>query len=143
MGLFSRKRKVETKPSDNPRYRENPMNILFENFVLDTINKLPEEKIEQLNSMDLAKVFKIEPKHWKLVIKQVLHLSDTIEIAILDLWYKNQDIAAQQKIEYLPTQFAMDFVDNFLKDDSKIDIWDGDSLNQAKERIKRIRGREI
>jgi hypothetical protein len=119
------------------------MNILFENFVLDTINKLPEEKIEQLNSMDLAKVFKIEPKHWKLVIKQVLHLSDTIEIAILDLWYKNQDIAAQQKIEYLPTQFAMDFVDNFLKDDSKIDIWDGDSLNQAKERIKRIRGREI
>ncbi len=126
---------------DNPRYKENPMKVFFENFVLDTIDKLPKDKIEQLNSLDLAKVFKTEPMHWKLIIKRVLHLSDTIEIAILDLWYKNQELAIQKQIEYQPTQFAMDFVDNFLIEGSRIDVWNGDSLDHAKERIRKMQGR--
>lgn len=136
MGLFSRK-EVKPKPLDNQRYRESPMNILFENFVLDTIGKLPKDKIEQLDSMDLAKVFKTVSKDWKSIVKQVLHLSDTIEIAIIDLWHKNQETASKQKIEYQPTQFAIDFVDNFLKDASKIDVWEGDDLTLAKERIRK------
>lgn len=118
------------------------MKLLFDNFVLATINKLPEDNKEKLNSLNLAKVFKTEPKDWKLIVKQVLHLSDTIEIAILDLWYTNQQLAAQQKIEYHPKQFAIDFVDNFLKGDSKIDTWPGDSLIRAKERIKLLQSRE-
>jgi hypothetical protein len=118
------------------------MKLLFDNFVLATINRLPEEKKEKLNALDLAKVFKTEPKDWKLIVKQVLHLSDTIETAILDLWYTNQELAAQRKTEYHDDQFAIGFVDNFLKEDSKIDTWPGDSLIRAKERIKLFQSRE-
>jgi len=127
---------------ENTRYTEYPMKILFDNFVLAIINKLPEDKEKKLNSLDLAKVFKTESKDWKLIVKQALLLSDTIEIAILDLWYTNQELAAERKIEYHHDQFAMDFVDNFLKEDSKIDTWPGDSLIRAKERIKLAQLRE-
>jgi len=116
------------------------MAIFFENFVLSTIGKLPNENVEKLNSLNLAKVFNTEPKEWKLIVKEVLHLSDTIEIAILDLWYSNQKLASEQKVEYHPNQFAVDFVDNYLRGNSRIDIWTEDSLKQAKERINRIQG---
>ena len=92
--------------------------------------------------MNLAARFKTEPKDWRLVIKQVLNLSDTIEIAILDLWYTHQELAKLQRIEYHSNQFAMEFVDNFLKEDGRIDIWPGDSLIRAKERIQRLKGPE-
>jgi len=126
---------------ENARNAENPMRTLFANFVLATIDMLPREKYEILESLNLAARFNIEPKDWRLVIKQVLHLSDTIEIAILDLWYTNQDIAAQRKVEYHPNQFAIDFVENYFKEDSQIDIWPENSLTRAKERIKRFHGR--
>ena len=128
---------------DNNRYEKSPMSIFFENFVLATINKLPEDKTAKLNSIDLSRIFNTETKDWKIVVKQVLHLSETIEIAILDLWYKNQELAAQRNVEYHPNQFAIDFVDNFLKEGSRIDIWTGDSLEEAKKRIKQFQQGDI
>ena len=142
MGLLSRSKTGEKKSVDNSRYDGKPMNILFDNFVLDTIEGLPKEKIDQLNSLNLASIFKTEQKDWKLIVKQVLNLSDTIEIAILDLWYKNRTIADKQGTEYSVGQFAMDFVDNFYKDDSKVDVWTEESLAQAKERIQKNRATE-
>jgi hypothetical protein len=141
MGLFGKKKEIKITPLANPRYERSPVNILFENFVLSTIDKLPQDKVDKLNSMNLAKVFNTEPKDWKLIVKQALQLSDTIEIAILDLWYKNQELASQQGIEYHPNQFALDFTDRFLNADSRIDSWDVNTLNQAKERIKRNQAR--
>ena len=127
---------------DNNRNERSPMNTLFDNFVLATINKLPQEKNEILNLLDLSTRFEIEKKDWKLVVKQVLHLSDTIEIAILDLWYKNQALAAERNIEYHHNQFAIDFVDNYFKEESGIDIWPGNSLQEAMERIKLFQHRD-
>ena len=141
MGFFSKKtndkdlKKTDNLIDDQARYKSNPMNILFENFILDTIQHLPQEKVDLLNKMNLAKVFNTEEMDWKLIIKKVLNLSDTIEIAIMDLWYRNSEIAQNQNVDYHPVQFARDFVDNFYKEDSKVDVWDADSLEQAKQRI--------
>jgi len=139
MRLFGKERNKkadsERTIQEQSRYKDNPMNLFFENFILDTINELPKDKYDQINRMNLAKVFKTEPMDWKLIIKKTLNLSDTIEIAILDLWYRNQEIAGNRVIDYQPNQFAVDFVDNYLKEDSKIDIWEGDNLEQAKKRI--------
>lgn len=137
--IFGKKKEANKSLPTGKLYEETPINILFGNFILDTIDKLPKEKNEQLNAINLAKVFNTETKDWKLVLKQVLHLSDTIEIAILDLWYENQEKASQQNTEYLPGQFAIDFIENFLTADSKIDIWNSDSLIRAKERIKKYK----
>ena len=72
--MFGRKKEPNINPLTNQRYEGTPINILFGNFILSTINKLPKEKNEQLNSMNLAKAFNMEPKDWKLILKQVLHL---------------------------------------------------------------------
>jgi hypothetical protein len=136
MGLFSKKKKADGL---SDRYKGQPILILFENYILDTIGHLPLDKKEGMNELGLHKVFNTQTTDWKEIVKQVLNLSNTIDIAILDLWYKNREIAAGQNIDYERTQYAMDFADNYLKDDSKIDIWNGDSLEVAKQKIERIR----
>lgn len=136
MGLFDFFRKKKETGKEDRRYIDNPVFIFFENFILDTIGYLPEEKIEIIEQMDLASVFKTEQKDWKEIVKEVLGLSDTIEIAILDLWYKNKAILKEQGMDYEPVQYAKDFVDNYLKEGSLVDVWEGDNLAQAKERIK-------
>jgi len=136
MGLFSKKKQDDANTFEKPRYKENPMHIFFENFILSVIDKLPSDKVEKLNSMNLAKVFNTEPNDWKIIIKKVLNLSDTIEIAILDLWYRNREISLRQGTNYEPAKFAMDFVDNYYEEDSKVDVWEGHSLAQAMERIR-------
>ena len=119
------------------------MAIIFENFVLSTIGKLPKDKEDALNAMNLAGVFKLPAMEWKLAVKQTLHLSDTIEIAILDLWYEHQEIASRQAIDYQPAQFALDFTENFFRADSRIDRWTADTLRRAKERIRQQQARGL
>lgn len=119
------------------------MAILFENFVLSTLGQLPKEKEDTLNAMNLAGVFKLPAMDWQLAIKQVLQLSDTIEIAILDLWYENQEIASRQGREYHPAQFALDFTEQFFRADSRIDRWTADTLRRAQERIKQQQARGL
>lgn len=139
MGLFSKKKKTD---GPNDRYKDSPILILFENYILDTIGQLPADKKNVMNDLGLDKVFNTTTKDWKQIVRQVLNLSDTIDIAILDLWYRNREIAKGQGIDYEPTHYAMDFADNYLKDDSKIDVWDGDSLEVARQRIEKIKAGE-
>jgi hypothetical protein len=133
MGLFDRFGKKKEEKWEDMRYFDNPTDIFFESFILDTIGYLSEEKAEIIKQMDLAAIFKTVPRDWKEIVKEVLGLSDTIEIAILDLWYRNRDILKGQGIDYEPVQFAKDFVDNYYKDDSRIDVWKGiASIGQKK-----------
>lgn len=126
---------------DLPRYKENPILLFFEYYVLDTIGFLPKANYLSLNDMMLYKTFNLEEMDWKETVKYVLSLSDTIEIAITDLWYRNSDIADKEEFDYAPEQFAMDFVDLYFKEDSKIDIWQVGELEQAKKRIEEYESR--
>ena len=86
--------------------------------------------------MNLQKVFKTKAAEWHESLREVLGLSPTIDIAILDLWYRNQDIARVQGIEYPAEQFAMNFTDEYMKEGSLVDIWPPGALEAAKQRIK-------
>jgi hypothetical protein len=121
--------------AENSRYKDNPMNLLFESFIQDIIGSLPSDKVRALEQMDLPRLFKTRAADWRGAIAEVLHLSDTIRIAILDLWYRNQEIGKQQSIEYDPVQFSMAFVDHFHEEGSRVDVWEGDALQAAKEGI--------
>lgn len=113
-----------------------PMYKLFVCFILDTINELPKEQIKLINSMNLNSVFKTNFDDWRLIIKKVLHLSDTIEIAIKDLWLKNSKIAYDDEVKLTPDNFAHLFIENFYKEDSKIDVWENnEELTKAKQNI--------
>jgi hypothetical protein len=122
-------------PLSNPRYSKNPMAFFLESYVLDVIGHLPPDRSEAIQSMNLQKVFKTEAREWRAVIRETLQLSNTVNVAILDLWYTNQDIAAQRKVEYTPLAFAQDFTDEYQKDGSKVDVWPAGALAAAQARI--------
>ncbi|HEX3129065.1 MAG TPA: hypothetical protein VH394_17155 [Thermoanaerobaculia bacterium] len=125
----------DVSPSADRRYASNPIALFFESYVLDVLGQLPTEKSEKIQSLNLQKVFKTEASEWRDVIREALHLSPTIDIAILDLWYTNQGLARQRKVEYSAIAFAQDFHDQYLKEDSKVDVWTPETLEAAKARV--------
>lgn len=130
MKLFSWKKKPEPPKTDMN------INVFFKAFILDTLKELPTEKSELIVNMNLDKVFSTDFNDWKKTIKKVLNLSDTIEIAIKDLWLRNSEIAKNDGIELNADQFADLFIENYYVENSKVDIWQSESdLNNAKKRI--------
>ena len=120
----------------DPQFRNSPMYKLFFCFILDTLKELPKEQIKKIEAMNIQKAFNLETSDWREVIKHSMHLSDTIEIAIQDLWLKNSKTSYEKKIELGSNEFTALFIENFLREDSEIDIWkDEESLLQAKKRI--------
>jgi hypothetical protein len=123
-------------PLEQPRYKQNPVYILFESYILDVIGHLPEDRSRKLQSMNLQKVFKTKASEWRSVLRETLALSSTIDVAILDLWYRNQDLAKAQAVEYTPEHFAVSFTDEYIKDGSQVDVWPSGALEAAKARIE-------
>ena len=119
---------------DLPRYQENPIYLFFEHYILDIIGKLPAAKSESMQSMNLQQVFSTQANEWRKVVREVLHLSGTIDIAILDLWIRNQNCYDDTAEGHLA--FAQDFTDHYMADDSKIDTWPAGTLEAAQERIQ-------
>ncbi len=122
-----------------PRYRASPVDFFFEQYILDVLGELPVATSHKIQAMDLKKIFKTRSNDWRQSVREVLHLSETIDIAILDLWYRNQDIARAKMVKYAPQQFAMDFVDEYMKEGSRVDVWAPGALVAAKARIAQQR----
>jgi hypothetical protein len=114
-----------------------PMEMLFASYILDVIGHLSAEVEEDLaaGAAPLAAALKTTASNWKGIVVEALHLSETIDYAILDLWYRNTDIARDSGTTLAPNQFARMFVIEYRKEGSPIDVWLGDSLAQAKARI--------
>jgi hypothetical protein len=85
--------------------------------------------------MNLQKVFSTQATQWKAVIRETLHLSETCEIAVLDLWIRNRDHYEETPEGY--RAFAQDFAGEYMADDGKVDVWRDGALAAAKERIQK------
>ena len=130
MKLFSWKKKPKTPKTDMN------INVFFKAFILDTLKELPTEKNDLIEKMNLDKIFSTDFNDWKKTIKKVLNLSDTIEIAIKDLWLRNSEISKNDGTELNADQFADLFIENYFVENSKVDIWENESdFNNAKNRI--------
>lgn len=129
-------KKKQPKPSvsDNSRYQANPSYVFFENYVLDVLGKLPPEKSASIQAMNLQKIFSARASEWREVLREVLHLSETIDIAILDLWVRNRACHGETDQDYFA--YAQNFVDHYTARDSKVDVWPDGTLEAAKERIR-------
>ena len=134
MWPFNKKQKTQGALA-HPRYAKQPINLLFESMVLDVIGHLPDSKRQTLKSMNLQKVFNTGASEWREVLRETLHLSDTIEIAILDLWLRKRETGIKQGIVYDPVAFSQDFTDNYFADDSQVDVWPPGALEAARKRI--------
>ena len=122
---------------DHPRYRDNPSDLFFELFVVDTIAPIDPELAEWIASASKCSI-----GEWRATTKRKLTLSDTIEIAILDLWYRNRKIARDQGIELDPQSFSVHFVDHYYDDGSQVDQWAPGALEDAKARVDAYRANE-
>lgn len=121
---------------EHPRYGENPVYLFFESYILDVIGYLPEERSESIQKLNLQKTFKTQASEWREALKETLHLSETIDIAILDLWYRNRDKFRSENGEYDPLWFSQIFADEYMKEGSQVDVWPSGALIAAKDRIK-------
>lgn len=122
---------------DHPRYGENPIYLFFEAYIQDVIGFLPKEKSDSIQGMNIQNVFNTQASEWHEVIKETLHLSNSIDIAILDLWYRNREHFKAESGEYDSVWFSQIFTDEYMKDDSQVDVWPEGALEAAKERIRR------
>jgi len=121
---------------DQPRYKENPIYLFFESYIQDVIGHLPEAKAKGIQEMNLQKVFNTKGEDWREVIRETLHLSDTIDVAIKDLWYKNRKHFKGVDGRIDPIWFSQVFTDKYMAEETKVDVWGPGELDAAKERIR-------
>lgn len=122
-----------------PYYHDQrPLDYFFEMYVIDVLDKLPEATSRALDEFSTKHPTFFE-KHngdWRKYVVAESHLSDTIEVAIWDLWIRNSANARQAGWQYHPWHYAQNFADNYFADDTKVDVWEGNALEQAKQRIE-------
>lgn len=129
MWPFGKKRAPEP-----PVGQPGPMDVLFANYVLDVIGHLPAERRSGVEALapKLQASLRTSASDWRGIIREALHLSQTIDLAILDLWFTNSDRAVESGVPLPPGDFAMMFVAKYREPGSQIDVWPGDSLERAK-----------
>jgi hypothetical protein len=122
-----------------PYYHDQrPLDLFFEFFVIDVLGALPTSTDNAINQL-VAKFpffFASANGNWREGVVLDLNLSDTIKIAILDLWLINSSKAKESGWFYHPWHYAKDFLDNYTVDGSRVDVWEGNALELAKARIE-------
>src|SRR5687768_15772480 len=94
---------------EHPRYRDNPVYYFVERLVIDTIEGLPVELQDEI-----AETIRTDRNGWRGKVKELATLSDTFEVAVLDLWYRNAAIVTEQGDTLSVHDFALLFVDNYF-----------------------------
>jgi len=96
------------------RYQGRPLLIVLENYILDCIGKLPAESSDKLSRL-MQEALGGGPD-WKQTIREMLHLEDSLDQQLRELWTKNEAIAKQDGIELHPVQFAKMVADENFSD---------------------------
>jgi hypothetical protein len=118
--------------------RQETLELFSEFYVVDVIGMLPAETSAVIANFFANHAPNFVPANgdWRSGVKNSLNFSETIDIAILDLWYRNTDISLRDGWTLHPWHFAKLFLNNYFADNSTVDVWPGDALHQAKERIR-------
>jgi hypothetical protein len=118
-----------------PRYRDNPEVLFIEMYVHDVVAPLPPEFVTWI-----AERLGCTEETWRECIQSASRLSTTFDIAVLDLWYRNAEIARSQGSELTPLEFSRMLTDNYMAPGTQIDVWEPGAFDAAVERIKRAQG---
>ena len=127
-----------------PYYHEQrPLDFFFEMYIVDVIEQLPSETITALGEFSTKHptFFENHGGDWRQYVVKESHLSETIEVAIWDLWIRNSANANDDGWQYHPWHYAQNFADNFFAEGSRVDVWEGNALEEARERIRLYRER--
>ncbi|OYP34322.1 hypothetical protein [Rhodopirellula sp. MGV] len=125
-----------------PYYHEQrPLDFFFEMYIANVIEQLPNETLTALDDFSAKHptYFENHDGDWRQFVRKELHLSETIEVAIWDLWIRNSAKAKDDGRQYHPWYYAQNFADNFFAEGSRVDAWDGKALEEARERVRLYR----
>jgi hypothetical protein len=93
-----------TADAEPERYKGRPLLIILENYILDCIGAL-EPETQQRVQASVRHVFGGD-SDWKRTVRSVLHLEESFDAQIEQMWQRNQQIAAANKVTLHPVQFA-------------------------------------
>jgi len=105
------------------RYAGKPLLILLENYVLDCIGALSADKQTSIRQI-VERTYGAGPD-WKHTLRTTLHLGDTLDDHLREMWTRNQEIAKNAAHSLSPEDFARMVVDqNFapLISDARSDL---------------------
>ncbi len=122
---------------DEARYRENPIYLFLELYIVSVLGRLPKEESDWVKNLNLSEIFDTEATEWREVVEEVLDLSDTIDVAIWHLWVRTREDYYDTHEGY--AAFAQDFTDQYMDDDSEIDVWTKASYAKALREIEAFR----
>ena len=108
MGLFD-----SAIPS---RYEQNPMFIILENYVLDSIGHLDPEKYARLNDVISRNLGGGEGTDWKQTIREQYDLPPDTDANLKTLWQQRIAEANAQQESLTPEDFAREIVDTMFSD---------------------------
>lgn len=120
----------------DPRYKDTPVYLFFEKYILNVTGYLPDDKQDILQNINLQEIFNTQSSNWRDVVREVLHLSSTIDIAIMYQWHLYLEQAHNNNQEPDAQSFSQSFVDSYFSENSDIDVWTEESLMKAKEFIQ-------
>lgn len=106
MGLFDflSGRVKTSEPLSNDRYHGRPFLILLENYVLSAIGSLVPDK-EVLAAAATQRVCG-GSDDWRSTLRDTLHLGDSLDESLRQMWATNQQRAQQAGLTLSPEDFA-------------------------------------
>jgi hypothetical protein len=103
------------------RYEHNPMLVLVENYILDSIGRLEPEKSARLAEMvprilSQAGAPKTGAAPWRAILERHLDLPPDTPATLRTLWQQRQTEADLKQEDLTPEEFARDQADQLFGD---------------------------
>jgi hypothetical protein len=95
------------------RYQQNPMLVLVENYVLDTIDKLESDKVRQLETI-INRTF--GGTNWRTTLRMQFELPADTDNTLQTLWKQRQEEADLKQEDLAPEDFAREMADHLFAD---------------------------
>ena len=95
---------IPSPEAEPERYRGRPLLVVLENYVLAAIGELPAERHAGVGQI-VQRVFG-GGDDWMQTVREQLHLSDSLDESLRQMWVRNQEIARQNAVPLHPVQFA-------------------------------------
>ncbi len=114
---------------------EKPMDFFFEFYICEVVGALPRESAEALDEFVKENAEAFDSGDWRSEVCTGFGLSETIDVAILDLWYRKSGPERQRLDPYYAQRFAIDFSAEYFSYDGELDVWSDGELEAARARI--------
>ena len=90
--------------AESDRYEKQPMLLVIENYLLDCIGELEEDKLPGMSELVVHLFGGTED--WRATVRHVLDVEDGFDEEVRELWAHNQKVAKDNGKTIHPVQFA-------------------------------------